>query len=44
MHARSSTQKYIAQAYEKVSRWCTWAEAKERQTTPLLQESLPSGY
>lgn len=44
MHTRSSIQKHIAQTGEKVSRWRTWAEAKERQATPLLQESLPSGY
>jgi len=44
MHTRSSIQKHIAQTGEKVSRWRTWAEAKERQATPLLQENLPSGY
>lgn len=44
MHARSSIQKHITQTGEKVSRWRTWSEAKERQATPLLRESLPSGY
>ncbi|QXH72920.1 hypothetical protein KSS92_26995 [Pseudomonas atacamensis] len=44
MHTRSSIQKHITQIGEKVSRWRTWAEAKERQATPLLQEILPSGY
>ncbi len=44
IYTRSSIQKHIAQTGEKVSRWRTWAEAKERQATPLLRESLPSGY
>jgi len=41
---RSSIQKHIVQNGEKVSRWRTWAELKERQATPLLQENLLSGY
>lgn len=44
MQTRSSIQKHIAQTGEKVSRWRTWAQAEERLATPLLQESLPSGY
>lgn len=44
MQTRSSIQKHIARTGEKVCRWRTWAEAEERQATPLLQESLPSGY
>jgi hypothetical protein len=35
---------HIAQTGEKVIRWRTWAEAQETQVTPLLRESLPSGY
>jgi hypothetical protein len=44
MQTRSSIQKHIAQTGEKVSRWRTWVQAEERLATPLLQESLPSGY
>jgi hypothetical protein len=44
MHTRRSIERHIAQNGEKVVRWRTWAEAEERQATPLLRESRPSGY
>lgn len=44
MHTRSSIREHIASTGEKVSRWRTWEQAKQREATPLLRESRPSGY
>lgn len=44
MQARDAIQKLIAQSGEKVSRWRSWEQAANKEATPLLRESRPSGY
>lgn len=44
MLSRNAIQAHIGREGLKVVKWRTWSEAVEKEGTPLLRESRPSGY